>query len=327
MLNHTDLTADALRFVERTLALPTDGATRKFDRLTLLRAMWSETRKQHLEIVAQHVAIAELARRDAASDGRRQEMDAVGIATPDPTRQAALVELVSLYAAANRFADARSLLDEATDWGARDISEMRETKDSQGVPFSVIAARVLAATGDQATAMKLAIASIDASPGFDGAYDIESTLDPNAASVFETQLKRDRFEERPLIWGAILLFRKGEMGPAEAMVRRAIAVDPSDGEEGVNDRMRAYAVLADILEAKGDTTGAADFRQVVAAIRISERSDELHSLGLYPRAFAGYREALGHFSDAYCIQSRLAVQLSQQGLHEEAAQHNVARTS
>jgi tetratricopeptide (TPR) repeat protein len=42
---------------------------------------------------------------------------------------------------------------------------------------------------------------------------------------------------------------------------------------------------------------------------------------LYQRAFAGYREALGHFSDAYCIQSRLAVQLNRQGQHEQAAEH------
>jgi tetratricopeptide (TPR) repeat protein len=85
--------------------------------------------------------------------------------------------------------------------------------------------------------------------------------------------------------------------------------------------MRAYSVLADILEAKGDAAAAAEFRAIVASIRISEHSDEFYRLGLYQRAFAGYREALGHFSDAYCIQSRLAVQLNKQGQHEQAAEH------
>jgi len=42
---------------------------------------------------------------------------------------------------------------------------------------------------------------------------------------------------------------------------------------------------------------------------------------MYERAFKGYREALEHFSDAYCIQSRLAVQLSKVGRRTEALEH------
>jgi len=85
--------------------------------------------------------------------------------------------------------------------------------------------------------------------------------------------------------------------------------------------MRAYAVLAGVLEAKGAIAPAALFRRAVNAIRISERSDEFHRLGLYERAFAGYREALEQFADAYCIQSRLAVRLMEQGRREEAFEH------
>jgi tetratricopeptide (TPR) repeat protein len=44
-------------------------------------------------------------------------------------------------------------------------------------------------------------------------------------------------------------------------------------------------------------------------------------LGLYQRAFAGYRKALEQFADAYCIQSRLAIRLAEQGRREEAFQH------
>ena len=42
---------------------------------------------------------------------------------------------------------------------------------------------------------------------------------------------------------------------------------------------------------------------------------------VYLRAFQTYREALEIFSDAYCIQSRLAVQLNRQGRRKEALEH------
>jgi tetratricopeptide (TPR) repeat protein len=113
----------------------------------------------------------------------------------------------------------------------------------------------------------------------------------------------------------------GAVGDAETTIRRAIAIDPSDGEQGQNDRMRAYAVLADILVRKGDEAGARTYRTAVDAIRISEKADEFHEAGLYERAFKGYRDALEQFSDAYCIQSRLAVQLDKQGRRAEALQH------
>jgi len=95
---------------------------------------------------------------------------------------------------------------------------------------------------------------------------------------------------------------------------------------GCNGRGLALAcamapVLADALEGKGDTKSAQGYRSAVAAIRESERADELHRLGLYQRAFAGYRSALAQFSDAYCIQSRLAVQLSRLGFQDEALKH------
>lgn len=85
--------------------------------------------------------------------------------------------------------------------------------------------------------------------------------------------------------------------------------------------MRAYAVLAEVLEAQGTRDQAALFRRAVNAIRLSERSDELHRVGLYQRAFAGYRAALEQFADAYCIQSRLAIRLMEQGEREQAFQH------
>jgi tetratricopeptide (TPR) repeat protein len=131
----------------------------------------------------------------------------------------------------------------------------------------------------------------------------------------------DANEERPLIWKAAVQLKAGSLADAEATLRRAIAIDPSDGEQGPNDRMRAYAVLSELLTRKGDKTGAETYAKAVTAIRMSERADGLHEAGLYQRAFAEYRAALEQFSDAYCIQSRLAVQLYKQGRRNEALEH------
>ncbi|MGP8034105.1 MAG: hypothetical protein ACLPQ6_08170 [Steroidobacteraceae bacterium] len=321
VLGHPELETAGLRFAADALALPAEASANPFDRATLLRGLFAEARKEHRDAEAQRVAVVELTRHDANAEAMAREMDMVGMPGQWSTQGVALVELVSLYSAAHRPADARAILDEAQGWGGRDVRDIIKQKDSQDVPLALLAARVLAATGEPAAAVRLTKATIEQFPGYDGAYELESSIDPKASEVFDAQFHEDQFEGRPLIWNAVLLERAGRTAEAEKAVRAAITIDPSDGNEGVNDRMRAYAVLADILEAQGDAKSAAEYREVVAAIRISEKSDELHTLGLYQQAFAGYRDALQHFSDAYCIQSRLAVQLSQQGQHEQAAEH------
>jgi tetratricopeptide (TPR) repeat protein len=233
----------------------------------------------------------------------------------------ALIELAALHGSAGRHKEVVALLDESTQWGVGDLATVLTEKDALGVPMGLIAARALAETGNAAAAVEIARALVEALPGYDPAYELLVELDKEALGYLKTVYARDRFEERPLIWMAILLHRQGRALEAEALIRQAIVIDPSDGEEGPTDRMRAYAVLAEILEAKGEKGAAQGFRNAVKAIRISERSDELHKLGLYERAFAGYREALGHFSDAYCVQSRLAVRLYEQGRRTEALEH------
>ena len=57
------------------------------------------------------------------------------------------------------------------------------------------------------------------------------------------------------------------------------------------------------------------------AIRLSEQADDYQAAGLLSRGVKMYQDSLKHFADAYCIQSRLAVQLTALGLHETAAQH------
>jgi tetratricopeptide (TPR) repeat protein len=187
--------------------------------------------------------------------------------------------------------------------------------------MGVIAARALAASGDEAAALRAARATVAALPGKDAGYELLATLDPGAIKTFDAIFSGDEFEERPLIWKASLQLARGATDAAEATVRMAIAIDPSDGEEGPGDRMRAYAVLSEILRRQGDASDSRLYANAVEAIRISEHGDQLHAAGLYDRAFRTYREALEKFSDAYCIQSRLAVQLNKQGRRKEALVH------
>lgn len=313
VLQRRDLAESGLSFARAALDLPADRE-RSWGRERQLKELFAEQRKAGLPEQAQAMALAELER--GAGDEYRQ----YGMGAP-PGERAAMVELAGLYGAAQRHKDVIALLDESPKWGARDLGTLLADKDSLGVPLGLTAARALEAGGDHAAALVLARALVDALPGYDPAYELLAKLDKDALAHLRAVYARDRFEERPLIWMAILLHRQGRSLEAESLIRQAIVIDPSDGEEGPSDRMRAYAVLAEILEAKGAKGPAAGFRSAVQAIRISERSDELHKLGLYERAFAGYREALGHFSDAYCIQSRMAVRLYERGRREEAFEH------
>jgi tetratricopeptide (TPR) repeat protein len=234
---------------------------------------------------------------------------------------AATLESAGIHSAAGRHDEVLDLLGSSSRWGAADLADVLAEVDSQGVSAGVIAARALAARGDTVTALRVARATVAASPGKDAGYELIAKLDPKAIESFDQMFADDEFEERPLIWKASLQLASGATDAAEQTIRRAIAIDPSDGEEGPGDRMRAYAVLSDVLRKKGDIDNATLYSNAVEAIRISETGDQLHGAGLYDRAFSTYREALEKFSDAYCIQSRLAVQLNKQGRRKEALEH------
>jgi tetratricopeptide (TPR) repeat protein len=62
-------------------------------------------------------------------------------------------------------------------------------------------------------------------------------------------------------------------------------------------------------------------RGAIKAIRLAEEADKYYSAGLLKRAIEMYEESLKLFADAYCIQSRLAIQLAELGRHEEAEAH------
>ena len=233
-----------------------------------------------------------------------------------------LLELAQLYHSAGRDADVRVLLDESADWRAPDLGKLLQKYDTRTLVLGLSVANALHAAGEDTKAVVVLETLIDRFGGADAPYALYTQLRGDAAIAFLDRVHAgDRFEERPLIWKATLLLKSTHLDEAERVARAAIAIDPSDGEEGPGDRMRAYAVLADILSARGDDANAALYRNAVGAIRESERADEFRLAGLHTHAITLYAKALERFADAYCIQSRLAVELNASGNALLAQEH------
>jgi tetratricopeptide (TPR) repeat protein len=227
--------------------------------------------------------------------------------------------LVDIYSATGRSGDVLLVLDGAPYWNQRDVAGL-SGNEGQNIAFQ--AAEALAATGKMPEARRVLDYVLSNSGGYDPAYALMIKLyGADAAPKLDALAISDRFEERPLLWKAELLRRSGHLAEAEVAARKAIAIDPSDGEEPHGDRMRAYSVLADVLAARGDAKQSEFYRSVVKAIRLSEKADDFHTAGLLRSAIGMYKQALEGFSDAYCIQSRLAVQLNDLGRFDEAAEH------
>jgi tetratricopeptide (TPR) repeat protein len=252
----------------------------------------------------------------------------------NPSQQI-LAQLALLYHKAGRYDDVLNLLRQSPDWGVKDLSELFDSSPwdndismvwlhagSSPMPVPYIAASALIATGQKDQARKIVSDLLLRYPGLDRGYELLLALDgTNAIPQLDELYKRDQFEERPLIWKAHLLRHQDRLEEAENVIRQAISIDPSDGEEGRGDRMRAYAELADILEARGNKKDADFYREIVRSIRMSEDADQFYQAGLLTRAIGMYEEALNHFSDAYCIQSRLAIQLSALGQNQAVEEH------
>jgi tetratricopeptide (TPR) repeat protein len=139
--------------------------------------------------------------------------------------------------------------------------------------------------------------------------------------LMDSLYEADRFEERPLVWKAEALRRAGRLAEAEPLARKAVEIDPTDGETRAGDRIRSYSVLADILAERSDAKGAEFLRNAVRAVRLAEEGDELQECGLIKRSLAKYEEAEKYFSAAYCVQWRKAERLRELGRVEEATRH------
>jgi tetratricopeptide (TPR) repeat protein len=255
---------------------------------------------------------------------RMLQVDGQDFASRAESVRPLLIELVSAYHEAGRHKDIVEILAKVPYWGHADLGEFAEETDSQKRPIGYLVAAALAASDRKDDARKILEFTLDIQPGYDPAYALLIDLFPDRDSAIarlDALFEGDKFQERPLIWKADLLRAAGRLDEAEATVRKAIAIDPSDGEQPRGDRMRAYAVLAAILEGKGNAKEAELYHNVVKAIRLAEDADRLFEAGLLRRAVRLYKQSLAIFQDAYCIQSRLAVQLAEMGDIEAAEPH------
>ena len=252
------------------------------------------------------------------ASGKRQALN------PNPYADdtALLGTLAGVYHRADRHEDVLALLATAKGWRAGDLAGISTYYFGESMPPSYLTASALTATARKDEARKIILDLLMDRPGLDPAYELLLQLGgDDLIATLDALFANDRFEERPLIWKAKLQLDAGRFDEAEKTVRAAIAIDPSDGEQGKGTRMRAYAVLGDILEKKGDTAQAKMMRGAVEAIRLSENADDWWQAGLLTRAAKMYEEALGHFADAYCIQSRLALRYAELGNFAKAEEH------
>lgn len=252
-----------------------------------------------------------------------------------PIVRPALYALMVLYRDANRPADALYLLENARGWGADELTPILTYKGEQQwggdktdidfkarPPLGELATWALARSDRRDKAIEVARATLQRDAGNDGVYALLVGLQGQKAVPFLKQLQaRDPYEERPLIWQAELARRAGDTARAAQLAQRAIDVDPSDGEQPRGNRLRAYSELASIRRAQGNAAKANELHEAVRAIRLSETADRWRVAGVAPRAIELYRKSLGLFDNAYCVQSRLAVELTSQGEFEQAAQH------
>ena len=199
---------------------------------------------------------------------------------------------------------------------------MSERVSSNKRPVNFYVAQVALYQKDKARARRILEAQLVVTPGVDAVYEAYLGLAPkDALPLLEKLAVVDHYEERPLIWRARLELDVKKWDAASATLQQAINIDPSDGEEGRGDRMRVYAFMAQAVRGKGDAVKAKFFEDVVKSIRLSETADRWFETGAYAHAIGLYRQALGFFQDAYCIQSRLAVRLAAEGKLDEAAEH------
>ena len=252
--------------------------------------------------------------------------------TSNNPRGKLLLGLAQLYHHAGREAEVLTLLDTAPYWGVRDAAAFfaepaplplfHPAHGSGGDTGGLLAAAALVHARHTNEARRVIGVLIDCDGSFDPAYELLLQLGgDDVLARLDAWAARDPFEARPLIWKARVLREAGRLAEAEAAARKAIAIDPSDGEQGPGRRLRAYAELAAIREAQGDAAEAKNYRGAVEAIRLAETADRFREAGLLSRAVKMYEESLNHFADAYCIHSRLAVELMELGRPEAAAAH------
>ena len=229
--------------------------------------------------------------------------------------------LVVVYHKSGRYADIVRLTERIAFWQYGGLFATLE-KGFVDIDFGYHIAHALYKTGQTEKAAEILKHLIMRDGGYDPAYEgLVKIVGPGIIPWLDEVYATDHFEERPLIWKAHLLAQEKQWEAARSVIEQAIAIDPSDGEQGQGRRMRAYAVLAVIHQALGDAEQAVFYEDVVKAIRQAEQADELYAAGLVTRAVREYEAALDRFADAYCIQSRAAVYQESLGNTAAAEKH------
>ena len=306
-LNRPDLTEEGLR-VARHAFRPGEERSlgdRNYTALLIETGRYDDAEKTLLDIL----------RREATMTRKDYQ-------TPDLSLiRMCLTALVGVYDAQKRYADVVTVLEKGRGWLTDDLRNLL-TESTGKATVGMAAAHALAAKGRTREAIAITEESLVQHPA-DAAYAFYlQCVGAEAALPFLDKLvARNRFQERPLIWKATALFRLKRYDEAEKEARAAIQIDPSDGDAPHGDRMRAYAILADIRQAQGDAAETKFLHRIVQAIRAAERADDIADAGLTSRAIRLYGDALTVFADAYCIQSRLAVRLAGMGRFAEAETH------
>ncbi|HEY3330709.1 MAG TPA: hypothetical protein VGK19_11845 [Capsulimonadaceae bacterium] len=230
--------------------------------------------------------------------------------------------LAGIYQDANRPKDVLLLLDRFPYWMVPDLAYVLSSSDDRGNTIGAMAAKALADLGRTSEAISVAKSDLLETPDDDPAFALLVKLQGvDAIPYFESLFAKDRFEVRPLIWKAVALKAAGKLDQAEATVKHALSTDPTDGQTQYHRRLYAYTVLAEIVEAAGRPGEAAEYRQILSAVRRSELADEFVEVGLIDRAIAMYAQSLQTFGGAYCIQARIALQLTNQGRLADAMPH------
>ncbi|MBQ9726294.1 MAG: tetratricopeptide repeat protein, partial [Kiritimatiellae bacterium] len=231
--------------------------------------------------------------------------------------------LAALYLEAGRPADALALFERVPFWGVADAAGLRGFRDAPR-----LLALALDGAGRTDDAVRVARHAVEVADGYRRDWPWELLLERLPAEEFLALADRLHalvpWEERPVQWKAEALRRAGRLEEAEEAARLALKIDPTDGETPPGDRIRSYAILASVLEAKGGADAAkeaATLRSVVAAVRLAEKGDELTEAGLVSLALEAYDAAAALFEDAYCVQWRLAERLRERGRPDLAAEH------
>ncbi len=331
LLKATELQPD-VKLQEEAVRIATDLLEKASEddntEVLLATVVWHELgnkRPQNAEAIIKRALMKSTYKDPAAQSKTRNAYRYGRYGVPERT-DIQLQLLAQVYFVSGRHADVLVLLDTAPWWNSADLAgyvrDGRHSEKDTLPKLPIMAATALKKAGRDDEARRIVYAVLDQSPGLDDAYALLLELDGDGAmKKLDELFARDRFEERPLIWKAQLLLNQKKLDEAEKTVKQAMAIDPSDGEQGHGARMRVYAVLRDILTAKGQTKDAEIYANVVKAIRLAEEADKVFASGQTSRAIKMYEESLTLFSDAYCIQSRLAVQLMAAGRVQEAEVH------